>query len=257
MAKNFTAKINQLLNSHSEKITDEVRKRLKELAQGSYVRAEDLQMFALAGDYSMKGIMESFYTSYVYLGEEQILDLIEKENTAELIFIASVCILIMNDEYYLVNINQLNSENRIRHEVISKLTEYFLRKGYPVQARLLSTKAVFYHPVDLEHLICTETDFYIYMFGPTSFKSPYINKLSAVIFNSLSKESDREFILAKLCKSYETFEVDKVFDGFFTVKLEGDRHKSYVSWADFDQFETDSRLKQKLIMLQSRLFSQA
>lgn len=218
--------------------------------------ASDILDLTAAADINFKSMLTKYHVSHGNLiTERYIREAVQREDIKELLYIASVYIIKFNGEFYFTRINRIDETSQIRMETMEMLRNLFLKKGYPVNARLISSALSYYQPKSFDNMICSEENLRTYLCGKLYKNAPFCDWLTIKVFNGLEYK-DKEKILTWLTDSYKNFRnVERVDKQFISVDVDDEGTKTWLERCDFDLLETDSPLKTELIALQKKLFN--
>lgn len=217
--------------------------------------AADILDLTAAADINFKSMLTKYHVPQGNLiTERYIRESIEREDIKELLYIASVYIIKFNGEFYFTRINRIDETSQISMETMEMLRNLLLKKGYPVNARLISSGLSYYQPESFDNMICTEENLRIYLCGKLYKNAPFCDWLTIKVFNGL-ENNDKERILTWLIDSYRNFKnPEKIDNRFIAVDADDDGARTWLERCDYDLLETDSPLKTELIALQKKLF---
>ena len=237
----------------TEEEQNELLSRMKSMLAQDRISINDLMDIARGFDLNLKSMLMMACTSYRIIFEDTIIDCIERDDLDSLLFITSIGIASQNGRFYTVNNNRIREANEISEDIMNRLREYLLKKGYPLNARNVSIPASFFSVKHLKDALCDEDTLMRYVFLDGGIEYPFTDSVSIAFINQLADE-DKEYMLDQLLNAYKKFRYERVDDDAIMVEDERINMYRFIQKADFESLETESPKKAELIELQNRYF---
>lgn len=233
----------------AQRMTD----RIKAILEEDRIETDDLMKIARGYDLNLKSLLMTAYTPYGIVIEDTINDCIERDDLDSLLFISSIGIASQNGKFYTVNNNRIREANEISEDIMNRLREYLLKKGYPLNARNVSIPASFFSAKHLNEAVCDEDTLMKYVFLDGGIEYPFPDSVSIAFINQLA-DDDKEYMLNQLLNAYRKFRYQRVDADAIMVEDERINMYRFIQKADFEALETESPKKAELIELQNRYF---